>query len=211
MEMKTGAEQKKLRRMAKVHNVLEMFQGSQNLWATQTESRTQNQKMLAVEYISDTEKIVKASRSLFQPDGAAAFKLLEKLPVPLALSAKDLPGGQTQVLNVRQIKRIDHHPAGCDVDCLPECISDTENWNNLNGDLDNPNNSEDDWEADNESDMELDHGSENLETPEQWNVRAAPNVPRLIRPIRRSKKKVQKALMPVNIIETRRNQGIKKM
>jgi len=76
--------------------------------------------------------------------------------------------------------------------------------------LDNPNDSEDNWEADNESDMELDNGSEDSETPEQRNVSAAPNVPRLIWSIRRSKKKAEKTLMTVNIMETRRNNGIKK-
>jgi len=113
-------------------------------------------------------------------------------------------------LNVRRIKRIDHHPTESDVDSSPESISDTENWLYWNGDLDNPNDSEDDWEADNESDMELDNGSEDSETPEVRNVSMAPNVPGLIRPIRRSKKKVEKMLLTVNIMETRRNKGIKK-
>ena len=56
--------------------------------------------MTAIGYISDTEEIVKASWSNFQHDGAAAFKLSEKSPVPPPLSAKDLPGGGTQVMNV---------------------------------------------------------------------------------------------------------------
>jgi hypothetical protein len=55
--------------------------------------------MTAIGYISDTEEIVKASWSLFQYDGAAPFKLLEKSPVPPLLSAKDLPRGQMHVLN----------------------------------------------------------------------------------------------------------------
>jgi hypothetical protein len=60
---------------------------------------------------------------------------------------------------------------------------DTENWLNWNGDLDNPNDSQDDCELDNESDLELDQGSEDSETPEVQNVSAAQNVPGLIRPI----------------------------
>jgi hypothetical protein len=104
MEMKREAEQKKLHRMAKVHDFLEMWQGSQNLRATQKESRAQNKQMTAVGYISDTEEIVNASWSLFQYDGATPFKLSEKSPVPQALSAKDLPGGRTQILNVRRIR-----------------------------------------------------------------------------------------------------------
>jgi len=76
-EMKKEAEERKLHRMAKVDDVLEMWQGSQNLRATQKESRADNKQITAVEYISDTEVIVKASRSLFQHDGAAAFQLSE--------------------------------------------------------------------------------------------------------------------------------------
>jgi len=99
-EMKKGAEERKLHRMAKVHNFLEMSQGSRNLHATQKESRAQNKQMTAVGYISDTEEIIKASWSLFHQEGAAAFKLSERSPLPPALSAKDLPGGQTEMLNV---------------------------------------------------------------------------------------------------------------
>jgi len=41
-EMKKEAEERKLHRMAKVDDCLEMWQGSQNLHATQNESRSQN-------------------------------------------------------------------------------------------------------------------------------------------------------------------------
>jgi len=160
MEMKRAAEEKMLHRMAKVHDFLEMWQGSQTLRGTQKESCAQNKQMTAVGYISDTEEIVKASWSNLHHDGVAAFKMSEKSPVPPAFPAKDLPGGRTQVLNVRQIKQIDRHPAQSDEDSSAESISDTENWLNWNGDLDNPNNSEDNGEADNESDKELDNGSE---------------------------------------------------
>jgi len=209
MEMKREAEEKKLHRMAKVHDFSGMWQGSLTLRATQNESRAQNKQMTAVGYISDTKEIVKASWSNFDHDGAAAFKLSEKSPVPPGSSAKDLPGGRTEVLNVRRIKRIDRHPSESDDDRSPENISDPENWLTWNGDLDNPNDSEDDWEADNESDTELDNGSEVLQTMEMRNVSAAQNVPGLIRPIRQSKKKVEKALLTVNIMETRRNKGTK--
>jgi len=50
-EIKKEAEQRKLHRMAKVHDSLEMWQGSQNLRATQRESRAQNKQMTAVGYI----------------------------------------------------------------------------------------------------------------------------------------------------------------
>jgi len=130
MKMKREAQEKKLHRMAKVHNVLEIWQGSQHLQARQKESRAQNQQMTAVGYISDSAEIVKASWSNIQHDAAAAFKLSERSPVPPAISAKDLPGGQTQVLNVRQIKQIDHPSAECEEDSSPESISDTEDWLN---------------------------------------------------------------------------------
>ena len=101
MVMKRVAEETKCHRMGKVHDVLEMWQGSQALPAKQKESRAQNTQMTAVAYISDTAVIIKASWSNFHHDGAAAFKLSEKSPVPQALSAMDHPGGRSEVLNVR--------------------------------------------------------------------------------------------------------------
>jgi len=132
-EMKNEAEERKLHTMARVHDFLEMWQGSRKLSATQKKSRAQKKLMTAVGYISDTEVIVKASWSLFQHHGAAAFKLSERSPLPPALSAKNLPGGQTQILNVRRIRRINGHPVECDEDSAPESISDTEDWLNWNG------------------------------------------------------------------------------
>jgi hypothetical protein len=196
--------------MAKVHDFLEMWQGSQTLHATKKESRAQNKQMTAVGYISDTEEIVKASWSLFQHDGAAAFKLSERSPLPPALSAKDLSGGRTQILNVRRIRRINRHPVESDEDSAPESISDTDDWLNWNGDLNNPNDSEEDCAADDESDIEHNNGIEDPECPEQQDVSAAPNVPGLVRPRRKSKRQAEKMLMTVNAVETRRNKGGKK-
>jgi len=118
-EMKEDAEERKLHRMAKVHNCLELWQGSQNLRATQTKSLTQNKHITAIGYILDTEEIVKASWSLFQYDGAAASTLSERSPLPPALSAKNLPGGRSQILNFRQILRINRHPVESDEDSAP--------------------------------------------------------------------------------------------
>jgi len=209
-EMKKEAEERKLHRMAKVHDVLEMWQGSQNLHAAQKESRAQNKQMTAVEYISDTEESVKASLSLFQHDGAAAFKLSERSPLPPALSAKDLPGGQTQILNVHQIQRSNRHPVESDDDSAPESLSDTDDWLNWHGDLDNPNDSEDDFAADDESDIGPNNGIEDPECPERQDVSTAPNVPRLVRPTWKSKRQAEKVLVTVNAVETRRNKGGKK-
>jgi len=208
--MKKEAEERKLHRMAKVHDVLEMWQGSQNLRATQKESRAQNKQITAIGYISDMEEIVKASWSLFQHDGAAAFKLSERSPLPPPLSAKDLPGGRTQILNVRPIRRINRHPVESDEDSAPESISDTDDWLNWNGDLDNPIDSEEDCAVDDESDIEQNNGIKDPECPEQQDVRAAPNVPGLVRPTRKSKRQAEKLLVTVNAAETRRNKGGKK-
>ena len=209
-EMKTEADETKLHRMDTVHAFLEMWQGSQNLCAAQKECRAQNKQMTAVGYISDTEEIVKSSWSLFQHDGAAAFKLSERSPLPPALSAKDLPGGQTQILNVGRIRRINRHRVESDQDSAPESISDTEDWLNWNGDLDNPNDSEEDCAADDDSDIEHNNCIEDPECPEQQDVYVAPNVPGLVRPTRKSKRQAEKVLMTVNAAETRRNKGGKK-
>jgi len=64
--------------------------------------------------------------------------------VPPSSSAKDLPAGGTQILNIRLIKQIDGHPAVSNDDISPESISDTENWHYWNRDLDNSYESQDD-------------------------------------------------------------------
>ena len=209
-EMKKEAEERKLHRMAKVHNFLKMWQGSQNIRATQKESRAQNKQMTAVGYVSDTEEIIKAPWSLFQHDGAAAFKLSERSPLPPALSAKDLPGGRNQILNVRRMRRINCHPVETDEDSAPEIIADTNDWLNWNCNLDNPNDSEEDCTADDESEIEHNNCIEDPECPEQQNVSAAPNVPRLVPPTRKSKRQAEKMLLTVNEVETQRNKGGKK-
>jgi hypothetical protein len=166
--------------------------------------------MTAVGYISDAEVNVKTSWSLFQHHGAAAIKLSERLPLPPALSAKDLAGVQTQILNVHRIRRINRHPVESDDDSAPESISDTYDWLNWDGDLDNPNDSEDDCVADDESDIGPNNGIEDPEYPEQQDVSAAPNVPGLVRPTRKSKTLAEKVLVTVNAVESRRKKGEKK-
>jgi len=165
--------------------------------------------MTAVGYISDAEEIVKASWSLFQHDGAAAFKLSERSLLPPHLSAKDLPGGRTQILNVRRIWRINCHQVESDEDCAPESISDTDDWLNWNGDSDNPNDSEDDSAADVGSNMDQDNTIEDPESQEQQGVSAAPDVPGLIRPTWKSNRQAENVLVTVNAIKTTRNQGVK--
>jgi len=97
------------------------------------------------------------------------------------------------------------------MDSAPESISDTEDWLNCNGDLDNPNDTEDHSMADVESDIEQGEGTEDPECPEQRDVSALPNVPGLIRPTRKSTRHAEKVFVSVDAIETRRNKGVKKM
>jgi len=140
----------------------------------------------------------------------AELKFSERSPLPPALTAKDLPGGRTQIVNDCRIRRINRHLVETNEDSPPECISDNEVWLNWNGDLDNPNNCEDDCAADIESDINQDNSIEDLECPEQRDVSAAPNVPGLIWPTPKSKRQAEKILVTVNAIETRRNKGMTK-
>jgi hypothetical protein len=173
--------------MAKVHDCLEMWQGSQNLCDRQKESCTHNKQMTATGYVLYTEEISEASWSLFQHDGTAAFTLSERTPSPQPLSAKDLPGGWTQILNVCWFRWINSLPVEIADDSTPESISDFEDWLTWNGDLHNPNDSDDDCTADIESDLKQDHSIKDPECPEQRYVNAAPNVPKLIQPTWKSK------------------------
>jgi hypothetical protein len=121
---------------------LEMWQGSQ-IHATQKVSRTQPKQLAAMGYISDTEEIINASWLNFHHDGATAFKLSERTPLPPALSAMNLPGGQTKVLNVHDIRQINCHPSKSEDDRAAESNSHTERWPILKGNVDNPNKTED--------------------------------------------------------------------
>jgi len=179
-KMTKEAEERKLRKIAKVLDFLDIWHGRENLRAMQKESRAQNKQMIAVGYNSDTEEIVKASWSLFPHDGAVAFKLSERSPLPPALSTKDHHGGRTQILNVRRIPRMNCHPVKCDKDSAPESISYTQDWLNWNGNLDSPKDSKQDWAADNDSDIEHNNCIEDPECPEQQDVSTAPNVPGLV-------------------------------
>jgi len=105
------------------------------------------------------------------------------------------------------MKTIYHHSADINETNPTELISDSEYWINMNGDLDNPNVSKDDWEVDNEFDTDLNYGIEDPEFPEQWDVCAAPNVPGLIWPTRRSNNTAQKGFMTVNAMQTKRNKA----
>ena len=110
-ETKKEAEEGKLYWMAKVHDFLEMWQGSENLHATQKTSRAQNKQITDMGYISDTEETVKESWSAFKHDSVAGCKITEKSYSPLYLLQIDLPGGKIKVLHMYRIHRINHHPS----------------------------------------------------------------------------------------------------
>jgi hypothetical protein len=76
--------------------------------------------------------------------------------------------------------------------------------------LDNPFDSKEDCAADDEFDIEHNNGIKDPEYPEQQDVSAAPNVPRLVRPTRMSKRQDEKVFLTVNAVETQRNNGGKK-
>jgi hypothetical protein len=78
-----------------------------------------------------------------------------------------------------------------------------------NGDLYNPNNSEDYWEANNEFTIEPDNCITDAETPQEEVVSTAPNITRLIPPTQKSMKEAKQVLMTVNTMEKIRNHGIK--
>jgi hypothetical protein len=113
-------------------------------------------------------------------------------------------------LNACRTWRNNSHPVESDENSAPESISDTDDWLNWNGDLDNPNDSEEDCAADDKSDIEHNNGIDDVECPEQQDVSAVPDVPGLVRPIRKSKCQAEKLLVTVNATETRRNKGGKK-
>jgi exopolyphosphatase/pppGpp-phosphohydrolase len=84
--MKEVAEETQLHRMGMAHDFFEMWLGSQNLHDTQKETRARKKQLAAVGYTLDPEEMIKTSWTLIQHEGAAAFKLSERLPLPPALS-----------------------------------------------------------------------------------------------------------------------------
>jgi len=105
---------------------------------------------------------------------------------------------------------MNRHPAESLEDSAPKSISDTKNCLNWNGNLDNPNEREDECEADDESYMEPCCGIEASKTTDHCVVSAAPNVTGLIQPTLKSMKQGNKGLVTVSTMETRRNKGNKK-
>jgi hypothetical protein len=71
-EIKKEAEKKKLHRMAKILDYLEMWQGSDNLRSTQMAACTQILHMTAMRYISDMDEIMKSVKSKSEGENECA-------------------------------------------------------------------------------------------------------------------------------------------
>lgn len=108
------------------------------------------------------------------------------------------------------MNRIDQYPADGDEYSPPERHSDTTVWHNWNGSLDGLNDSKDNWDTDNESNISLQNGIDDLDSRKQQGARVAANVPALIWPTWRLKKNAEKWLMMVNAMEIRRMMRNKK-
>jgi hypothetical protein len=78
---------------------------------------------------------------------------------------------------------------------------------NWNGDLDYPNESEDEWVENDDSDVEVDDDIKAGESPWYRVVSAVRTVPDLIRRTLRSMKHNDEKLMTVSTMETRRKKG----
>jgi len=111
---------------------------------------------------------------------------------------------------VHRIRRIYRHTVESDEHHTPDSISDTEDGLNWIGHSDNPNDSEDDWVVDVETDIDADDNIEGPQCPEQWDVSTTPNVAGLIRRTRKSKRQAEEVVVMVNEKETRRNNAAKK-
>jgi hypothetical protein len=99
IEAQKAVEDKKLNRLAKVHDFLDMRDGSQKLRHMQRAARAQNSKMTAIGYISDTEETVDEGWSSINHDGVTAFKAIERsnCGLPASLPRIKLPKGRTQI------------------------------------------------------------------------------------------------------------------
>jgi len=126
-ETKKEVLESQVPRMVKAHDILEILYCSPKQHATQKESYTQHKVMSVVGYIPYLEEMLEVSWSLFQHDVVAAFKLSARSPLPPALSAKDIPGGRTQLLSVPRISTINHHPVKSAEDSTPESNCHNEN------------------------------------------------------------------------------------
>lgn len=73
--------------------------------------------------------------------------------------------------------------------------------------MDNPNDNDDNWEADNEFNIQLDNRIKDAETAKQQHVSAAQNIPGLIQPSWRLDSMAKQVVTTVSKMEMRSNNG----
>jgi hypothetical protein len=113
-------------------------------------------------------------------------------------------------LNLCHIRRINCDPVESDKESASESFSNSDDWLNYNGDLDNPYDSKEDGAADDDSDIEHNNCIKDQECPEQQDVSVTPNVPGLVWQTLKFKGQAEMVLQMVNAVETRRNKEGKK-
>jgi hypothetical protein len=202
IEVQKAAEEKKLLHMAQVHDFLDMWDGSQKLRRMQRAARAQNREMTAMGFISDTEETVNEGWSSFKHDGVAAFKASERTcGLPASLPQTELPDGRTQILNVRRIRRINRSALESDQESTSDMDTDSEDWLNWDGDVDDLTNDESEHSAAETSENDsleqcsdfgesLPDGTENIRRP------PALFVPGLVHPVRKSQRIEELAIRP---------------
>jgi hypothetical protein len=92
----------------------------------------------------------------------------------------DHPRVQTDVLTIHQMRLINWHRGENDYDSVAEHNSDTEDWLNLNGDLDNTNNDEINGKADDENELDI---FDDSDFHDKLEVQGVLNIPQLICPV----------------------------
>jgi hypothetical protein len=105
---------------------------------------------------------------------------------------------------------INRHPVESDERSSHESTSTTEDWLNWIGDLDIPNDSEDDCAGDVKSDIEQEDSIDDPECPEQRDLSTALTDPGLIRLTLKLERQDETVLVMGNAIETRRIHSVKK-
>lgn len=108
---------------------------------------------------------------------------------------------------MRRIQRLNCQLCESDKESAPESISDTGNWRYWNGDLDTPNNGEEDCKADNVFDVKPDNDMKASDSSEHRDLSTALFVPRLIRLTRSSMDTAEKGSITVSAMETRQSAG----
>jgi len=167
--------------MAKVHDFLEMWQDSENLWATQKALYHWNKQITTMGYISDKKQTVKLSWSAFEHDGIAGVKMTEKSPLPPSLLQTELSGTKTKVRNIHWVYNIYLHSTESDDDSYVKTNSDNDYRLHWNSNLDNWTYNENDCKVYNEDVMNLSDDSNVIHEAEESNVPAIPNVAHCIR------------------------------